>query len=110
MIGYPGNYGVVVGARGFYRAKVTVYGTARHSGSSTFAGENAIEKAASFVQELVASSLPQEEPDSSFPFGPKLTVTAVKGGNGYSMVPDHCEILVLIDSLHPLTKSRLPIF
>lgn len=93
MIGYPGNYGVVVGARGFWRAHVTVYGTSAHSGARKKATGNAILKAAALVQELAEIDLPNEE-NPDFAFGPKLTTTEIRGGNGYSTVPDICRIRI----------------
>jgi succinyl-diaminopimelate desuccinylase len=91
MIGYPGNYGIVVGARGFYRLQVEVFGTSDHSGSRRSDPENAIVKATKVVQRLSELSLPEER-DSDFQFGPKLTVTQIHGGHGFSVVPDSCMI------------------
>jgi succinyl-diaminopimelate desuccinylase len=91
MIGYPGNYGIVVGARGFYRLQVEVFGTSDHSGSTRSHPENAIVKAMKVVQRLSHVSLPEER-DSDFRFGPKVTVTQIHGGHGFSVVPDSCMI------------------
>jgi succinyl-diaminopimelate desuccinylase len=91
MIGYPGNYGIVVGARGFYRLEVEVFGTSNHSGSRRSDPENAIVKAMKVVQCLSQVSLPEER-DSEFHFGPKVTVTQILGGHGFSVVPDRCVI------------------
>jgi succinyl-diaminopimelate desuccinylase len=91
MIGYPGNYGIVVGARGFYRLQAEVFGTSDHSGSRRSDPENAIVKATKVVQSLSNVSLPEEQ-DSDFQFGPKVTVTQIHGGHGFSVVPDSCKI------------------
>lgn len=93
MIGYPGNYGVVVGARGFWRATLTTLGKAAHSGGSTAHRENAISKAARLIVALEDAKLPVDG-GPGFPFGPSLTVTSVDGGEGYSQVPDRCEVKV----------------
>jgi succinyl-diaminopimelate desuccinylase len=92
MIGYPGNYGVVSGARGFWRATLTTFGTAAHSGSTKGVPQNAISKAARLVAAIEDIELPPATGD--FPFGPSLTVTAVNGGEGYSQVADRCEVKV----------------
>jgi succinyl-diaminopimelate desuccinylase len=92
-IGYPGNDRIVVGSRGFERAIVTVYGRAAHSGSSRHHGCNAVERAAALVGELAALSLPSAD-TPGFPLPPQLTVTAIEGGDGFSMVPDACSINV----------------
>ena len=54
MIGYPGNDQVVVGARGFYRTTITLYGHGGHSGSTRRSGSNAVEKAARLVASLAS--------------------------------------------------------
>jgi succinyl-diaminopimelate desuccinylase len=93
MIGYPGNFGVVAGARGFWRATITTFATATHSGSSQVRPQNAISKAARLIAALEDRELPADA-GPGFPFGPKLTVTAVTGGEGYSQVPDRCEVKI----------------
>lgn len=90
MIGYPGEDGVNIGSRGFYRAKITVYGTSEHSGSIK-KKENAIEKGVKLVQKLVKIQLPKEK-NLSFGLNPQLTVTGINGGYSYSIVPDICNI------------------
>jgi succinyl-diaminopimelate desuccinylase len=92
MIGYPGLDHVVTGGRGVLRARVRVHAVAGHSGSSQ-AGAGAIAKATDLVRELRDAPLPG--PDGpGFPLPAKLTVTAVSGGQGYSMVPDLCTVNV----------------
>jgi succinyl-diaminopimelate desuccinylase len=96
MIGYPGPDHVVVGCRGFLRAAITVTGTAGHSGSSKPVSGNAVEKAAELVHRLVHAELPTVASEA-FPLPPKLTVTAVHGGEasgGYTIVPDRCMVHV----------------
>jgi len=88
MIGYPGLDHVVTGGRGVLRARVHVHGIAGHSGSSRI-GAGAIAKAAHLIRELYEMPLPGPA-DPQFPLSAKLTVTAVSGGEGYSMVPDLC--------------------
>jgi succinyl-diaminopimelate desuccinylase len=93
LIGYPGNYGVIVGARGFYRATVTVHGVGGHSGGRHTGSQNAILKAARLVQALDAARLiaPIRE---AFPLPPSLTVTGISGGESFSTVPDRCDVNV----------------
>ena len=88
MIGYPGLDHVVTGGRGVLRARVHVHGIAGHSGSSR-TGAGAIAKAAHLIRALHEVPLPGP-PGREFPLPAKLTVTAVSGGEGYSMVPDLC--------------------
>ncbi len=91
MIGYPGDEWVVVGSRGFLRARLTVSGTARHSGTSSTATDNAVEKAALLVRRLGHVQLPHPL-NGDFPLPPKLTVTAIHGGEGFTIVPDICTV------------------
>jgi succinyl-diaminopimelate desuccinylase len=88
MIGYPGLDHVVTGGRGVLRARVHVHGTAGHSGSSQ-PSAGAIAKAADLIRNL--HEVPPPGPAGpEFPLPAKLTVTAISGGEGYSMVPDLC--------------------
>jgi len=92
MIGYPGPDYVVTGGRGVLRARLHVHGVASHSGSRTMT-PNAITKAAQLVSVLAGAELPTGAgPD--FPLLPRLTVTEVAGGSGYTTVPDLCTLNV----------------
>ncbi|GAA1992675.1 M20 family metallopeptidase [Amycolatopsis minnesotensis] len=92
MIGYPGMDKLVVGGRGVHRAKLHVHGVASHSGSSRTT-PSAIEKAANLIRVLSAADLPGSA-SSEFPMAGKLTVTAIEGGQGYSVTPDLCTLNV----------------
>jgi succinyl-diaminopimelate desuccinylase len=94
MIGYPGLSKVVVGGRGFLRAALVVHGQAAHTGSNAASEEgNAVEKAALLISALQRYQTPAA-PDPELGLPAKLTVTAVHGGQGYSIVPDRCEVHV----------------
>lgn len=92
MIGYPGMDKLVVGGRGVLRAKLHVYGVTSHSGASQ-ATSNAIEKAAHLIQALSTTELPSST-TPEFPLPGKVTVTAIEGGQGYSVTPDLCVVAV----------------
>ncbi len=92
LIGYPGLDHVVTGGRGVLRARVHVHDVAGHSGS-TRAGAGAVTKAAYLIRTLSEAPLPGP-PGPQFPLPVKLTVTAISGGQGYSMVPDLCTVNV----------------
>ena len=92
MIGYPGMDKLVIGGRGVYRTRLHVHGTSSHSGGST-PTPNAIEKAAHLTRALSALELPDGATDG-FPLPGKLTVTAITGGQGYSVTPDLCTLNV----------------
>jgi len=95
MVGYPENAIVNIGARGFWRAVVEVYGTAQHSGAAVAEPpSNAAVKLAALIQLLSAVKLPPAPDGADFPLPPKLTVTAVSGGAGFSMVPNACSLNV----------------
>lgn len=93
FIGYPGNDRIIVGGRGFLRAKLVVRGKSAHSGSSRERGANAVLRAAALAQQLAALALPPNS-DSGFPLPPQLTVTAIQGGQNDSLVPDSCALNV----------------
>jgi succinyl-diaminopimelate desuccinylase len=92
MIGYPGLDHVVTGGRGILRGRLHAYGVAGHSGGSKVT-PNAIAKAAALVSELHAITLPGRGGEE-FPLPSRLTVTAINGGEGYSIVPDRCVLNV----------------
>lgn len=90
-IGYPGPDDIVVGSRGFWRATITVHGTAGHSGGRSVPTGNAVEKAARLAADLTGRPLDSIVGDG-FPLPPQLTITAVHGGQGFTIVPDRCEV------------------
>ncbi|MGH3853650.1 MAG: M20 family metallopeptidase [Pseudonocardiaceae bacterium] len=90
MIGYPGMDKLVIGGRGVHRAQLHVHGTASHSGASK-PSPNAIDKAAHLIRELTATELP-DGASEEFPLPGKITVTAIHGGQGYSVTPDLCTL------------------
>ncbi|MGH3899732.1 MAG: M20 family metallopeptidase [Pseudonocardiaceae bacterium] len=92
MIGYPGMDKLVVGGRGVHRAKLHVHGVASHSGGSKTT-PSAIEKAANLIRVLSTAQLP-DGASTDFPLSGKLTVTAIDGGQGYSITPDLCTLNV----------------
>lgn len=88
-IGYPGNKVINCGARGFLRLVIKVHGIASHSGGKSQDQQNAITNATKLIEELQSKRLPAGV--APFDFGPKMTVTSIRGGEGYSIVPDLCE-------------------
>jgi succinyl-diaminopimelate desuccinylase len=92
MIGYPGPDKLVIGGRGFLRATVTVRGQAGHTGSERAAGNaNAAAKAAHLVGILSQHQAP-DGVDKGFGLPPRLTVTGIRSGESYSIIPDRCEV------------------
>ncbi|MFF5477517.1 M20 family metallopeptidase [Streptomyces sp. NPDC012935] len=89
MIGYPGLDEVVVGGRGLWRATIAVHAASGHSGSRR-STPGAVSRAAHLVRFLEGAELPG--PNGEFPLPPKLTLTSCHGGQGFSVVPDRCEL------------------
>src|SRR5262249_37692986 len=106
-LGYPGNACMVVGSRGFFRARLHFSGKAAHSGDIERRGVNAISKAAAFVLKVEGAHF-DETPDPAFPCGPAATVTHVEGGQGYSIVPDHaaCHIDIRLTRAFDAAQAR----
>jgi succinyl-diaminopimelate desuccinylase len=91
MIGYPGNDRVIAGARGFYRATITVHGTGGHSGGDTSPTQNAVHKAAQLVDAIDQAPL-SDARDPGFPLRPSIAATRIAGGSSFSMIPDTCAV------------------
>ena len=87
VLGYPDNHELIRGSRGFHRVRLAVAGRAGHSGATGGDAVNAIGRLARLVAAIEAAPLPAE-PAGPFAFGPKVTVTAIEGGEGFSVVPD----------------------
>lgn len=105
FIGYPGIERIAVGARGFERGVVTVHGISAHSGSGSSRGVNAITRAARLIGRLAEAELP-EAVSGTFPLPPKLSVTMIEGGYGFSEVPDRCRINVDVRLTPTFGKER----
>lgn len=86
VLGYPDNQELIRGSRGFHRVRLTVAGRAGHSGATGGDAISAIGRLARLIAAIEAAPLPAE-PTGPFGFGPKVTVTAVEGGEGFSVVP-----------------------
>jgi acetylornithine deacetylase/succinyl-diaminopimelate desuccinylase-like protein len=106
MIGYPGLEHVVTGGRGVLRARLHVHGVAGHSGSASSVTPSAIAKAAGLVTRLHEAELPGPA-GPGFPLPARLTVTAISGGGGYSVVPDLCMVNVDVRLTLSSTPGRL---
>ncbi|GJH31577.1 M20/M25/M40 family metallo-hydrolase [Paraburkholderia hospita] len=90
FIGYPGLDRIIVGARGFIRAKLVVRGIAAHSGASSTRGLNAAIRGARLAAALNAATPPV---DRAFDRPAQLTVTGIRAGDGtFTSVPDRCEL------------------
>lgn len=87
VLGYPGNDELIRGSRGFHRVGLEVAGRAGHSGGTDSESVNAIAKLARIVSALEEAPLPDAEP-GPFSFGPRVSVTAIEGGEGFSVIPD----------------------
>jgi succinyl-diaminopimelate desuccinylase len=93
-IGYPGNERIIVGGRGFWRAKVTMFGRAEHSATKRDEPCNAVTRAADLVSMLDVQIPTGTDPTLGLP--PKVTVTSIRGGTAgsFSVVPDRAEVEV----------------
>jgi succinyl-diaminopimelate desuccinylase len=93
MIGYPGNDKLVVGSRGFSRYEIILTGKGAHSGADAVVQDNALVRLSDLVGRLTAQQ-PQAEEAPGFPKPPKLTVTEMHGGEGYSVVPSKAVVRI----------------
>lgn len=101
FLGYPGNDKFIIGSRGFYRSFVTIKGTAEHSGSKNTTVDNAIIKACKFIDSLELDIAP-----TLYPIAPKITITAINGGQGFAMVPDKITLNIDIRTTLDFTDTQ----
>jgi len=92
-IGYPGCDSIRIGARGFYRAEIAVRGRMVHSGASRDKGLNAAVLGSDLAVRIADAALPDDAREP-FTMGPRIEVTGIRAGVGYSVVPDLCRINV----------------
>jgi succinyl-diaminopimelate desuccinylase len=104
FIGYPGNDEIVIGARGFYRVEVTLYGDMMHSGSRKKNKSNSIIKASKLIK-MISEYKFDNNKNKLFYFGPKITVTKINGGDGFAVTPSKC-ILNIDVRLTPSFNSK----
>lgn len=93
FVGYPGDKEIIIGARGFLRSEIKIFGKAAHSGSRQVSRENAVVKAALLITAVEKARVSGGK-EKLFPDGPKVTVTALHGGSGFSQVPDEATLHV----------------
>jgi len=89
FIGYPGNDDIKIGARGFLRLKLVFNGEMEHTGSKNISNNNAIIKANLFITKLNNASITKSK-NAYFTYGPKITITKICGGDGFSVLPSEC--------------------
>jgi succinyl-diaminopimelate desuccinylase len=97
MIGYPGLDHVVIGGRGFWRAEIIVYGTpGTPAGVMTSRTRSTPPRRPPNSSSGSASTAGPARVDRTIGLPPRLTVTAMHGGMGYSIIPDRCECGVVV--------------
>lgn len=105
-IGYPGCDSIKSGARGFYRSRLTFFGTAQHTGSRKTTEDDAILKAITFCRWVEDQKSAIEHDSEKFPVPPKVTITSVTGGsNSFSVTSDVCNVRVDIRLTPEFQKS-----
>lgn len=105
IVGYP-DPEIAIGARGWLRLKITTLGKPVHTGARYKKGLNAITKMAKVIDALENLKMDYKK-NKFFPFGPKLTVSQIKGGQAINIVPDECTIHVDIRLIPGQTKEKV---
>ena len=94
MIGYPGLEHVIVGGRGFWRADVIARRIGPHRPRAGQAGPGQCRREGRPTRCALAQHRRPGPVDQIIGLPPRLTVTAIHGGMGYSIIPDRCEVSV----------------
>ena len=92
LLGYPGNDELIRGSRGFHRVRLEVAGRAGHSGAVEKDGCQRHHPARAAGHHDRGGAAARAEPAGPFSFGPKVTVTEIEGGEGFSLVPDRASL------------------
>lgn len=95
MIGYPGKEELIIGSRGFARYQVKIQAKAEHSGSGREDSNEMARCLADLFSNLSANPEHSSSSKFGFPKKPKVTVTGVNCGDGYSATPS--EAIVNVD-------------
>lgn len=106
IIGYPDTEEIAIGSRGFLRLNITTFGKSAHTGARYNVGLNAISKMMKLVQALENLKM-RHKKSRFFKFGPRLTVSQIKGGQAINIVPDECNVKVDIRLVPSQTKKTV---
>lgn len=95
LVGYAHrDPAIAIGARGYHRYQINTHGRPAHTGSRFDMGVNAISKMVRVVDGINKIQLLDKKSDDRFFFGPRLTISAISGGEAINIVPDECSILL----------------
>jgi len=106
IIGYPDTEEIAIGSRGFLRLNITTFGKSAHTGARYNVGVNAISKMVKVAQSLGKLKMKYKK-NPLFEFGPRLTISQIKGGRAINIVPDECNIKVDIRLVPSQTKKTV---
>jgi len=104
IIGYPDTEEIAIGSRGFLRLNITTFGKSAHTGARYNVGVNAISKMVKVAQVLGKLKMKYKK-ILLFEFGPRLTISQIKGGQAINIMPDECNIKVDIRLVPSQTKK-----
>lgn len=93
ILGYQGDKEVSIGARGWLRLKLTVFGKSAHTGSRSQKGINAIHIMGKIIHEISSMKF-ENKKEPFFEFGSALNFSQIEGGIAINIVPDKCETYV----------------
>ncbi len=106
ILGYQGLNEIAIGARGWLRLKMTVFGKSAHTGSRNNRGVNAIHGMAQAIDSLLALSFHNKN-EPFFEFGSSFNFSLVEGGAAINIVPDVCTAFVEIRSIPSQAKKEI---
>ena len=93
ILGYQDFNKIHIGARGWLRVKLVSVGVPAHSGRSGNVGVNAVHNMIKMINEIMKINL-KDFADEYFPYGPKINITQIKGGEAVNVIPDKCECTI----------------
>jgi acetylornithine deacetylase/succinyl-diaminopimelate desuccinylase family protein len=105
ILGYQGKE-ISIGARGFLRLKLTVFGKSAHTGSRYKKGINAIHKMQKAIEKLQKVKFLKGK-EKFFEYGANLNFSLIEGGEAINIVPNKCEAAIDIRFLPSQSKGRI---
>lgn len=105
FLGYQSYDEIHIGARGWLRLKLQIFGKSYHTGSAKKKGVNAIHRLITAINKI--QQLEIDQPSPYFEYGSNINISVISGGVAINVVPDHAECLIDIRLTPPQNPQTI---